>query len=387
MNDFSYKIFLRSTTTTTFYRSEGIIITYPLILEPTYTFEKKLEERGDYKRRYEVLRKTLEQNNNKIREAWSNMLGEFLNTVTDQPRIKQLLTTRSQKSLDGLAQEMTKIVKENDVVNKHVKGNVLALSRYMHEAQILLKLKEYGELSTKAEQNCALLNSSLKLPDNKEQLCSAIATLAKHAVFSIEAVCLDCWYEHKEYPFTLEMSRVTQIDLPNSCQTCSGKGIIYKISCEFPPGVNSLFLEDSSWIYEVFIGYAISNYNFIKKVYVHKKIQTYEDGKIKSGIEADVVVITNDDKLVIVEVTKQHDISNIHNNIERKIKSLNDFKIPYDKLIYVTASDQNNFFDFSNNNTRVFSLKHLTNLEYFIRDFVVDDDRKINKINNASNSR
>ena len=372
-------IFLRSTTTTTFYRSGGIIVTYPLILESNYDFKKKLEEREDYKRRHGVLEKTLEKNTKEIKEAWSNMIREFLSTVTEQPRIKQLLRSRSQKSLDGLAQEMTKVMKENDNIVEHVKGNVQTLGRYTYEAQILSKLKEYVELSAKAQQNCMSLTSSLKLPDDKEQLCSSIATLAKHTVFSIEAVCLDCWYEHKEYPFTLEMSRVTQIDLPSNCQTCSGKGIVCKISCEFPSGVNSLFLEDSSWIYEVFIGYAINSYDFIKKVYVHKKIQLYKDGMVQSGIEADIIAITNDDKLVIIEVTKQHDVNNIHDNVDRKIKCLNDFGIPYHKLIYITASDLNNFFDVSDHNVRVFALKHLTNLEDFVREFIVDSDSRTNR--------
>ena len=367
-------LFLKSTNTTSFYGSRGTIITFPLILEPTYDFKGNLEDREDYKRRNESLEKILERNTNEIKEAWGNMTKEFLSIMIEQPKIQQLLKSRSPRSLEELTREMTKVTKENDDMIEHAKGNIKTLGRYTYEAQILLKLKEFVELSNDARQNCMSLNSYLKLPDNKEQICSSIATLAKYTDFSIEAVCLDCWYEHRQLPFTFEMSRATKIDLSSNCQTCSGMGIIHKISFGFPSEVNSLLLEDSSWLYEVFIGHAIASYDFIKKVYVHKKIQPYDkDGKVQKGMEADIIAITNDDKLVIIEVTKQQDKSNIHENIETKIKNLQEYGIPYHKLIYVTASNADNFYDISNHNTRIFALKHLTNLEGFIREFVMNN--------------
>ena len=366
-------LFLRSKSTPRFYGSLETTVTFPLVLEPGYNFKKNLENREDYQRRNEQLEKMLEINKNEMQVVWNNMTQEFFGIVAEQPRIHQLLKSRSPKSFDDLTLEIVKIAKENSDMKEYAKNNMQTIGMYAYEAETLSKIKEFSDLSVYAQQNCALLNSSLKLPDNKDQLCASLAILAKHTDFSIEALCLDCWYEHRHFPFTLKISRAKTVDLSTNCQTCSGNGIVYKTSFVFPSEMNSLLSEDNSWAYEVFVGHAVANCDFIKKIYAHKKIQPYDKaGKVQSGVEVDIIAITNDDKLVIIEVTKQHDKNNILENMDTKIKVLSEYNIPYHKLIYVTASDADNYYVISKHNA-IFALKHLTNLKYFIEQFVVED--------------
>ena len=69
--------------------------------------------------------------------------------------------------------------------------------------------------------------------------------------------------------------------------------------------------------------------NLCALLYVHKKIQPHDKvGKVQSGVEVDIIAITNDDKLVIIKVTKQHDKNNILEDMGTKIRVLNEYKIP-----------------------------------------------------------
>ena len=153
---------------------------------------------------------------------------------------------------------------------------------------------------------------------------------------------------------------------------CSENGIIHKVKITFPTDLNGLLLGETNWLYEVFIGHLISNFDFIKNVYVHKKIQPYENGEVKSGVEVDVIAITNDSKLILIEVTKQRDDSNIREHIETKIKILEKHCIPYDKIIYVTASKADQFYDIKEKHTRIFGMSHIPNLKHFVKCFIED---------------
>ena len=136
-----------------------------------------------------------------------------------------------------------------------------------------------------------------------------------------------------------------------------------------PKILNSLLLLERSWFYEVIIGYAVSKLDFVKNVYIHKKIQAYENGAVKTGVEADVIIITNDNKLFIIEVTKQGDTSNIMKTISRKIDHFKEAGIPYEKIMYFTADKQTKYWDIPKS-TRVFTIHHLPNLQDFVKEWV-----------------
>ena len=340
-----------------------------MILNSSYDFDKNLSEREDYKRRKKEIDDALDKNTNYTKEVYNGIIKELLTSIVDQPEIIKFLKSRKANNVDALTQELSKIT-NNKVVMDDITTSIAALEEYVQESTILSKINEYSEVSGTARKNCLSLNID-NTNSNIQEVFTSISTLAKYTILSLHTVCLDCWYVQRELPYTSEVSRIVDVTLLDTCPTCHGNGIIHKISFEFPTDLTALFTTSNSVAYEVFIGYVIAKYDFIKMVYVHKKINSYnKDGKMQKGIESDIIAITNDDQLIIIEVTKQDDPSNLFSNLETKLHVLSEYEIPYDKLIYITASPANEYYSPGNKQARLFALKHLRDLETFMREFV-----------------
>lgn len=200
-------------------------------------------------------------------------------------------------------------------------------------------------------------------------ISTALNKLAKYVEFGIDSVCLDCWFEKNQLPFTCRVTNTKSIEIMDQCQQCRGKGLIHKIIISLPKELTSLILLDSSWLYEVVVGYAVAKLDFVKHVYVHKTIQVFNNGVVQQGVEADVAIITNDDKLYIIEVTKQSDTSNIMETINKKITNFEAKQIPYEKMMYFTSDEKERYYDLPKC-TRVFSIKHIPAMTKFIQEFI-----------------
>jgi CRISPR/Cas system-associated exonuclease Cas4 (RecB family) len=348
----------------------GNTVSYPLSLEPSYDFEKNLKERGDYKDQEKKLEKTLDRNSKEVFEVWKNVIIEWFDVLAADSEVNRVLRNRTSR-IEDVSEALKRSVKDNESIKEQMKDNMQTFSEYAYDAALLVKMKQYVRMTKNAKSNADSLNNQfLKLPEQKQEIASALGKLAKHMDFTIESLCLDCWYEKNLLPFSSTISRVKNIDLIHQCPQCVGRGIIHRIDIGYPNDLYSLLMFDSSWIYEVFIGYALAKIDYIKKVYIHKKIQPYENGLVKSGIEMDVILITEDDKLILVEVTKQGDSTNILQNITRKIKNLEEANVPYDFIIYFTADKLERYYDIVPGKGRVFCLNHLAQIEKFVLEFI-----------------
>ena len=366
-------LFLKSIVEPSIDNASGTTITIPFIFNLEYDFKKSCESRDDYDRRNSKLNEILDTNRSIIQQVFMTVTKDFFGEIMYRPKIKRLFKSRTIPAMDDFDQELSKSIKNDENIKTNLESFVKTIARYSDQTQILSKLKEFTEIASDAQMNChAIHNDRFRMPDKKNEICTALALLAKDTVFSTESVCLDCWYEKNQLPFSSDISRVTSIKFEEKCPACSENGIIHKVKITFPTDLNGLLLGETSWLYEVFIGYLISSFDFIKNVYVHKKIQPYENGEVKSGVEVDVIAITNDSKLILIEVTKQRDDSNIREHIETKIKILEEHCIPYDKIIYVTASKADQFYDIKEKNTRIFGMSHIPNLKRFIKCFIED---------------
>ena len=125
-------------------------------------------------------------------------------------------------------------------------------------------------------------------------------------------------------------------------------------------------MPESNWLYDIIIGNAIANMDFVKDVYIHKKIRTVIDGKDQKSIEADITIITNNNKLLLAEVTTQSDNSEITSEIANKCMNLKNSQVPYDKIMYFTSSTSEDFRDLGPFKARIFGLKHLYRLDDFV---------------------
>ena len=365
-------LFLKSSAEPPIDDAIGTTITIPFIFNHEYDFNKYCNEREDYDRQNKKLNEILDKNKKMISEIVISFIKEFFGEIMDKPNIIRLFKSRSNASLDDFTNELSKSIKDESVKN-NLESSIKTMVIHSDQIQILSKLKEYAEIVSDAQINCrAIHNDIFKIPEKKVEICTALEILTRHTVFSIESLCLDCWYKKRQLPFFSDISRMTSIKFEDICPACSDKGLVHKIQITLPYDFNGLLLGDASWAYEVFIGYLISNLDFIKNVYVHKKIQLYDNGEVKTGTEVDVIAITSDCKLILIEVTKQRDDTEIRESLEKKIRILEDYNIPYDKIIYVTASNATQYYDIKTKNARIFGMSHIHNLEKFIKEFIVE---------------
>ena len=134
-------------------------------------------------------------------------------------------------------------------------------------------------------------------------------------------------------------------------------------------------MPDTHWLQEILIGYAVSGIPAIEKVYVHKKIQFVEPNKGPiAGIESDVTIVTNDKKLVLIEVTTQTSLDNIMEDVDKKIKNMNERKIPYHSVGFITSANViDGFLTYSKSqNVKIFSPSNLYNLTEFVKRELLD---------------
>lgn len=104
-------------------------------------------------------------------------------------------------------------------------------------------------------------------------------------------------------------------------------------------------------------------FSYIKKIH---SIPPNEDEK--KGAECDVALITTDNRLILIEVTMQKDLDNITNILGQKVKNLEEKRIPYDALGFVTASHSSEKFltyD-SKKKIKIFFANHLQRIDKFV---------------------
>ena len=342
-------------------------ISFPLILDPSYDYKRR-HEREDYKTQHEKLIARHSRTQNESFDLWKPIWDEWTRALASDQSMVRVLTERK-INYGRVRKIIDNFFENNPKFSIAQSEQIRLLSHYFYEIQTLGKLQESSKIIKNAEKNCRSLHStSMDLPHDKQQITSALSKLSKHADFSIESVCMDCWYEKDQLPFIAKFTNTKSVEIIDRCKNCDGTGIVHKINIEFPRSVNSLLLLDSSWLYEVIIGKAISKLAIVKQVYVHKKIQAYEEGRLLKGVEVDVIVITNDNKLYLIEVTKQADTSNIVKNITRKTELFKNAKIPFEKIMYFTSDDKDIHLD--TNEARIFQIKHLPRLAKFVEEWI-----------------
>lgn len=135
----------------------------------------------------------------------------------------------------------------------------------------------------------------------------------------------------------------------------------------YPRGLHKILLPDSNWLQEIIIGYALSGLKNVKRIYVHKKIHLsplhQSEGE---GVESDVSLITEDGKLIIIEVTRQNDLDNIIVIADRKIANLKKKNIPFNSICFVTSSVTSDHFIAMKDNAKIFLAHHLKDLPNFV---------------------
>lgn len=218
-----------------------------------------------------------------------------------------------------------------------------------------------------AQKNTASLASETEGGGGAGRISAALSEMGDLAEISTEAVCLDCWYEESRMPFMLTAANTGKASLQAECPRCGGTGLLHTAIMELPESVKPLMLEGRNWLPEILVGYVASQASGVRRVFIHKKIQAYDGGNVKKGVEADVSVISDDGRLCIIEVTTQYDDTHINDNIMRKKKNFKELGIPFERIVYVTAAGREEaFYPGNRGDTWILQMKHLTDLAQLI---------------------
>ena len=361
-------MFLKSEHEYSFFGGGGTSLGFSLILNPSYNFGERMK-RADYQDQMKKLEEKNSRSQDEMLEMYRTYMQETMANFSTDNKVSRIMMERN-PSYKKLHEAIQESLKENPEYARSYTKQIQGMSKYAYEAQTLGKLKKYIEKIKDAERNAASISgNNLTLPKDVQLISTALNKLSKHVNFTIESLCFDCWFERNLIPFVAKVMNTKGISILEQCQQCKGNNLVQKIEMGMPKVLNSLLLLESSWFYEIVIGFAVSKLDFIKNVYIHKKIQAFDNGNVKKGVEADVIIITNDGKLFIIEVTKQGDTSNIMKTISQKIDNFKDAKIPYEKIMYFTADEQSKYWDIPKN-TRVFTIHHLPYLHDFVKEWV-----------------
>jgi cold shock CspA family protein len=184
----------------------------------------------------------------------------------------------------------------------------------------------------------------------------------RYARLKTSSICLDCYLKHGfKYSFSSESEYAGKLIIPYLCDQCGGKTFHHSISLRMPINIIDLIRNDI--INEIIVATIISEIDIIKEVYLHKKLNIFQNGSLKSGVEIDVIAITNNNELILIEVTKGNDLSNLTPLIQGKIDHYKNNQIPYDLLFYVTMQLDAKKYIPIDNKTYLFGARQLPNIK------------------------
>lgn len=365
-------LFLKSKISYSVDTPNSLVVVYPFCMNPDYDFKSRLEDRQHYKNTLDKLEERLTSSGEMLANILSSSMADSIEKFMDDPELSRLLKSRHQSTFNIL-EHMKKSVKENSEISK---DHALKVNQFMnsaYEIQSMTRIKEYVQISEDAHRNSLAINQSVKLPQKSQEIIDGFSRFTKHVSLNTETLCLDCFFTDNKPPFHSQVSNAKTIHLPDICERCNGIGLIHKIMLGYPSSVGKMLMPDSNWLQEIIIANSISSLNFVKEVFVHKKIHAVVNGKIEKGIESDITIITKDNKLILCEVTTQSDTNNIINEISKKAKNLEEAKIPYEKMIYFTSNDLPTFITVDPSKTRIFGIRHLYDIEGFVKHWIVPE--------------
>lgn len=345
----------------------------PLVLDPRWQFSKNIH-RDDYKAQHEKLRKIYDEESEAYFIAVRSYQNNLMDIMAADPAVAKFFRHgRKPPAFVELRDAIDDAARRNPLLRKMQRKHQSDMSKHLGSIRMLGRIMTYSDLAASAETNCQILASvQLRLPSDKNQIDTALSKFAGLSGIATESLCLDCWYEHDQHPFMTSSANTRHVGLEPQCLNCGGIGLVHKAELTFTRPIAKLIAEGSNWFHEVIVGYIASQIPGVKTVFVHKNIQSYSDGNLSKGAEVDVAILTDDDKLYLVEVTKKSDANAILGDAQRKIGLFRRLNLPFERMAFVTASTIDCHMDMGPD-LRIFSLKHLSSLRAFLGRWIEGD--------------
>lgn len=360
-------------TRTTVIENEESVLAMPLVLDPRWRFTKNIT-RDDYKVQREKLSKIYDEESEASFLAVRSYQNNFMDKMAADPTLAKFFRHgRKPPTFVEIRDAIDDVTSKNPRLREMERKNRSDMSKHLNSIRLLGRILTYSNMASSAETNCQILSSmQLRLPSDKEQIDTALSKFASLLHMATESLCLDCWYEHDQHPFMASSINTRHVRLEQQCPNCGGIGLVHKVELTFTQPIAKLIVEGSNWFHEVLVGYIASRTPGTKTVFVHKNIQAYSNGNMSKGAEVDVVILTDDAKLYLVEVTKKSDANAILCDARRKIELFRRLNLPFERMAFVTASTIDHHMDMGPD-LRIFSLKHLASLQTFLGRWIKGD--------------
>jgi len=250
-----------------------------------------------------------------------------------------------------------KIKKFFENLSNIIKRNYSTLEQYIPTIEAYESVKD-------AKINMETLSNIFSEQNIGNILSDSISKLIANRIIRMQhiSICLECVLRKHLEPIYIEERYPGSPNFLTHCNKCNGKTIFHQVLLQIPDSLTPLVLENR--IQEFMTGFLLADSEIMKKVYVHKKISKVEDSKRYPGVEVDIFAVTEDDKIVLVEVTKTDDLDDVGKNMS--IKERNFKVLDYDYLFYVTGVSLEKYFRYGDTNAYILGTKHLPKLSEHI---------------------
>ena len=310
----------------------------------------------------------VDDSSKRVRETYDSYSYDMLGTVFTDPTVVKVLRagvkpdTRKEVIQKAFERHKDEAMEKLSTWIDSVGSSIEELNNLNH----ILKNVGYHVV---ALQNHDVLSTAVDLPAKKALLFSELNKLAELDILlvSSESFCLDCYFIRRRTPFQGASYNTRTFNLLEKCPSCGFSGVVHRVIFEYPRGVHKLILPETTWLQEVVLGYSVAKLDHVKRVFVHKNFQEFFGGTLSKAVESDVVVITDDGRVILLEVTTQSDADNIHQNLRKKQRYADELGLHYDGYVYVTASASFDKFLRLDDKTRIFGARHLANINEFLR--------------------
>ncbi|MGH2639496.1 MAG: hypothetical protein ACRDF4_09485 [Rhabdochlamydiaceae bacterium] len=274
---------------------------------------------GPYKPKTEDAEKKSKEANKTLSETFAASTFDYLSTVFSKPETTRSLA-QARKQEDRRRTIETLFTTNMDEGLKMIVTWVDTMSKLMPEIQLLSSVVQNVALYPTGVKNSEIIATRIKLPDSKAYFFAEIEKLASSDTVKVgtTSYCLDCYFTHSRESYNAAQSNIHSISLPHLCPTCRGEGVLHQITLDFPRGLHQFILPQTNWLQEMIVGHTVSQLPSTSRVYVHKMLHQVINGSPSKGVEVDVILVTNDERLFLIEVTNQTDADNILREFIRK---------------------------------------------------------------------
>ncbi len=342
--------------------------TIPFIPNPSDNFKEKYADR--LKTVKDNANEEIDSNNNLMKETFEEMLDKILNQISEgglrlgKPvHDKKLVQEKIRKSLDKFI-DINKGEFEKEFVDL-MKPIMSPIPGILEQRKLLTEIDLYD----KAKENSLLLLSArdTNFIDTLSHSLNLLISIQEINI-GYESYCLECKVSRGNSPFQSSISRTGNVTFDKTCPTCGGNGIVHRVKISYPKAISTFAMGDTKLLQELIIAYVLSKFDWVRKIYVHKMIHAVPGPNSSEGpgVESDLVVVTTNNRLILVEVSTRRDIDNVTKSIETKISNLKNAGISYDAIFYITAGDQQ--FSFPYGEATVFSFRHISSIKQHIKE-------------------